>query len=447
MELYNKLTTNLNDLFRTKLAGSVEWRSVPGQMIKVTSSGAGYTWGLNALNELYYCPEPCTGKWTRKQTTQKGKILDITTDVNKVYILVFEIDNHLVYSSAADGSAEWADPVKAPLDSSTIVATSNDVYVDTERGIFKCKSPCTLPAWSPTVTQSIRMEGDWNRFPMTGPTQTTQKGLLVTGKMTGNRNQKIITSDFNANAHAITLTSASSRYAYGVDEYNKAQIYINGDWRTIRGLEKYDVTSVSGEIDTTAIYAVDTDARILRCEAPCESSADVKEISTAGHAPNTDGIKQLSVNPQSYQIWSLTGATGSGTGGYGIFNRLDGVSPDVENEIQPIDRTRDVSIQRIQDEYVRAQGGTEVGDELTKTRIEVNNARPRKLPEADPRLLRRSLDFESNPRKPILLLQIACGIVFAILLVLVLLPSPFSTIVSFIIACIGGAVIISFSTS
>ena len=265
--------------------------------------------------------------------------------------------------------------------------------------------------------------------------------------MKGKLGQKvIITNNFDPNAFQVKLTSASSRYAYGVDSYNKAQMYFNGDWRTIKGLEKYDVASVSGEIDSTAIYAIDTDARLLRCEAPCESVDDVKEIGTRGAAPNPDDIKQVSINPRSLQVWNLSQTSGSGTGGFGIFNRMDGVPSELQNTLNPLDHDRENAIVDIRAEYTRAINATTVGQEMAKTSTDIRNARPRMMPGEDPRILRRSLDFETA-RKPILLLQIACGIVFGILLVLFLLPSPFSTIVAFLVACLGGAVIISFSTS
>lgn len=447
MDLYKQLTSTIDDIFKTQLSGSVDWRAVPGQMVKVSSSGAGYTWGLNAVNQIYYCVEPCSGAWKQKPISDSLKILDITTDIQNAYVLIFDGKKHVVYSTSADGSGQWSTPVQAPEDSTTIVATTNDVYVDSQRGAFKCKSPCSLPAWTPIVTQSLKLQGDWTRFPMVGPMDGKTKGKITTGDMKGKLGQKVIvSSDFNPNAFQVRLTSASSRYAYGVDTDNKAQMYFNGDWRTIKGLEKYDVASVSGEIDSTAIYAIDTDARLLRCEAPCESVDDVKEIGTRGAAPNPDDIKQVSINPHSLQVWNLSQTSGAGTGGFGIFNRLDGVPTNIQNTLNPLDHDRDNAIVDINATYGRALKATEIGREIDKTTKEVKNARPRTLPQEDPRLLRRSLDFETA-RKPILLLQIACGTVFGILLILFLLPSPFSTIVAFLIACIGGAVIISFSTS
>lgn len=433
MDLYTKLTSTINDLFTSQLSGSISWKEVPGQLVRVSSSPAGYTWGLNAANSMYICKEPCTGAWT--STTPPGKILDITTDSSRVYALS-DGGTRVVYTHAVNGSGGWSSPISAPSDSKTLVATSSDIFVDTDRGIFKCRSPCALPSWTPTVSDSIKLDGKLGTFQMTGDTS---------GNLKGNPNKPILSAMYTPRGINVKPTSASARFAYGVDS-NKAQIFRNGEWHPIPGLSAYSVSSVSGEIDDTAIYATTTDGIVLRCAAPCASQADVSKIGTPGMSPDPTQVKQVSVNPQSKKVWMLSSTLHSGSGGAGIYNRTDEVPVDVNTTLLPLDAKRNNVLLDIKAQYDRADAAATVGDQLVKTQQMVHDSRPRTPPEEDPRILRRKLDF-MDVRKSIILLQIACGTVFAVLIVLLILPPPISTILSFIVGCVGAMLVVSFSTS
>jgi len=432
MDLYTKITSTINDVFTTQLASSVTWKEVPGQLARVSSSPGGYTWGLNAQNNIYVCKEPCTGSW--KQTTPPGKILDLTTDASKVYVLVDD-GARSVYTKPIDGSGNWSSPVSAPSDSKTLVATSKDIFMDTDRGIFKCASPCTLPSWAPTVIDGAKLEGKLGTFQMTGDTA---------GNLQGNPNKPLLTAIFSPSVK-VKPTSASARFAYGVDN-GRAKVYRNGVWHPIPGLTDYNVTSVSGEIDDTAIYATTFDGVVLRCAAPCGTRADVSKIGTPGMSPDPDQIKQLSVNPQSNQVWMLSSTLHSGPTGAGIYNRKDEVPIDVNTTILPLDAQRNNVILDIHAQYARADAAARTGEQLIKTQQKIRDSRPRLSPSEDPRIVRRSIDF-MDARKSVLLLQIACATVFVILIFLVVLPQPFSTMLSFVAGCFGAMLVVSFSTS
>lgn len=433
MDLYTKLTSTINDVFTRQLASSVSWQEVPGELSRVSSSPGGYTWGLNAQNNVYVCKEPCTGSW--KQTTPPGRILDLTTDGSKVYVLS-DNGSRSVYTKAVDGSGEWSAPVAAPDDSKTVVATSKDIFMDTDRGVFKCGSPCTLPAWAPAVVDGAKLEGDIGTFQMSGdPTGAN---------LQGNPNQPLLTAIFTPSVKVKT-TSASARFAYGVDA-GVAKVYRNGIWHPIPGLSDYNITSVSGEIDDTAIYATTFDGVVLRCAAPCGTKSDVSKVGTPGMSPDPDQIKQLSVNPQSNQVWMLSGTIHSGIGGAGIYNRKDEVPVDINTTVLPLDAQRNNVILDIGAQYARADAVAATGDQLLKTQQKIHDSRPRLSPSEDPRILRRKIDF-MDIRKSILLLQIACATVFIILILLLVLPHPFSTMLSFIAGCFGAMLVVSFSTS
>lgn len=435
MDVYTKLTSTINDIFATQLAGSVSWQVVPGELIKVSSSPAGYTWGLNATNNIYVCKEPCTGSWTNTNPPS-GKILDITTDQTRVYALV-DGTQRVVYSKSADGSGSWSSPISAPADSKTLVATTKDIYMDTDRGVFKCGSPCSLPSWVPTVIESAHLTGNFGTFQMTGDTS---------GNLQGNPNKPILSTLFVPSATSVKPTSASARFAYGVDANNVGKIYRNGVWHTIPGLSEYSLTSVSGEIDDTAIYATTTNGVVLRCSAPCLSIENVSKVSTPGIAPDPTLPKQVSVNPQSKRVWLLSSALHAGAGGSGIYNHKDEAPVDVNATIIPLDRNRNNVLLDIDSEYKRAEANTRVGAALDKTRQMVQDSRPRMSPEEDPRILRRKIDF-MGAKKSIFLLQIACATVLVVLVLLIVLPHPFSTMLSFIVGCFGAMVVVSFSMS
>lgn len=409
MDLYTKLTSTINDVFSSQL-GSVQWNTVPGQLVKVSSSPAGYTWGLNAGNRTYVCKEPCTGGWSHITPTS-NKILDITTDDAKVYVLADNGSSRVIYTRAVSGTGTWT-TIDAPIDSSTLVATSKDIFMNTDRGVFKCKSPCTLPSWTPTVTDVVKLDG-----------------ALLDGK------SSTMIATYTP-PKSVTPTSASGRYAYGVMD-NRAHIYKNGDWRIIPGLASYLIAHVAGEIDDVAIYATTTNGLVLRCADPCSSSKDVMRISTAGFAPSSDS-KQISANAQSKKVWLLSGNT--------IYNRSDVIPVDVNTTVLPIDERRSNVIADLDSQYRRADAEVKVGDELAKTQRMVEQSKPRMLPEEDPRILRRKIDF-IDVKKSLLLLQIACGTVFLVLLFLLILPTPLSTILSFFVGCLGAMLVVSFSTS
>ena len=125
---------------------------------------------------------------------------------------------------------------------------------------------------------------------------------------------------------------------------------------------------------------------------------------------------------------------------------MDEVPIDVNTTLLPLDQNRKNVLLDIDSQFNRAEATVKAGDALSLTQQKVREARPRLLPEEDPRILRRKIDF-MDAKKPILLLQIACATVFLVFLVILILPHPLSTIISFFIGCFGAMLVISFSTS
>lgn len=355
--------------------------------------------------------------------------MDLTTDSLNVYLLLQE-STLVLRKAPIDGSGSWSDAIQVPAGTRTIAATKDAIFADTDRGPFTCKAPCNAPDWTALNTDFVRMSG--GQMQLTGP---------LGGPLVGDPNKRILSATFKPSGSGIKLTSASSRYAYGVDADGKGYVYRNGDWRPLQGFKDFALASISGELDDTALYGIVQDGRVVRCSAPCQAASDAVVVNTQGNPPDATQLKQLSVNASSRQVWSLGPARG-GDSGAAIFNKTDGDASDLAKQITPIDTQRDSAVYEIENRYKRAQVNKAAGDGLTQTTEYVAGLRPRLMPDEDPRVLRRQLDTMTMGVS-MLMLQIALATVFVVLVVYVLLPSPWSHAIGFVLACVGTAVAFS----
>lgn len=62
---YDTSTDGINTVVTSQLASSLQWTSIPGTLVKSSSSAAGFVWGYNSANLIYVCQLPCTGNWTQ----------------------------------------------------------------------------------------------------------------------------------------------------------------------------------------------------------------------------------------------------------------------------------------------------------------------------------------------------------------------------------------------
>lgn len=90
LQTFSQKTDNVLGYLKNQLGSIGLWTNVPGTLSKISSSSAGYVWGLqNTDNPIWYCKEPCaSGSWTgvRPPPGNVG-ISDIATDSTSVYIL------------------------------------------------------------------------------------------------------------------------------------------------------------------------------------------------------------------------------------------------------------------------------------------------------------------------------------------------------------------------
>ena len=432
MELYNQLTTRLNDLFVTQLAEASQWQNVVGQLDRISASPAGYTWGIQKKHDNLYMTRDSELDWKHSDLKVSPKV-DLTTDSRRVYVLTYENSVAQIWSHPVDTpDGEWT-KIRTPYGTRSLVATSDHLYAETDTGTFSCAGTCETANW--TAPAPVRMS-------LTGTTTSYTAGGPVGSKPVPNFQQKAIGGLFASSSPKIKLTSASARYAYGVTSDLKAMVNINGDWKPIAGFGGRNITSVSGELDTTAIYATTSVGEVLRCKAPCDDPSDVEVLNTQGHAPDPMDTKQITASAASKQVWTISSAmTPLGN----LFTKVDGTGTDILNAARPLEDQRDEVVRDLQDEYRRSQLNISVQDQLEGTADRIHAVRPRMTPDTDPRIARRQID-DSRLTKSLRVVQIALATLFLCLVIYLALPAWLAHGLAFVTVCTGILVAVSFST-
>jgi len=430
MELYGQLTSSLNDLFAEQLTDSVQWRVVPGQLSRISSSPSGYTWGVSATNDIFVRKE--NDQWVKHERPTQGVVLDLTTDAQRVYLL----DQDGVRSKSVSGDGSWSAPVKVPEGTRTLVATSSQLVADTDRGVFMCPAPCSSPAWVSTDSLTTTLTGTKTVHPLTGPNKSPTS-------LTGSDTSNLLSAIFPTRK-SVKVTSASSKYVYGVDGNGKAHVYKNGEWVPIEGLASKTLTSISGEVDESALYAIETTGQVLRCSAPCKSERDIEPIGTNGRSPDTSKLKQFAVDGARHKLWSLS-SVGGDSNGNSVSVRNE-QAPEFSKDIGPLDAQRDLEVEQIQQKYALARSNAMASSDIESATDFLKRLETRVPASEDERILRRTVDMGSSTlQQSLFVLQVACAVVFVVFLIYMALPDPWSHALAFIVACIGTA--ISFSAS
>jgi len=155
-------------------------------------------------------------------------------------------------------------------------------------------------------------------------------------------------SNWSANPeNKVTITSGSSSALYGKDASGaamKSDETLQTGWTPIDGMKGMKINSVIGNVDQSALYAVDNQYKLNRCDGPCKDVSNVVPLETAGYAP-----LNLTAEPDSKQLW-LTSTTSGEQGN--IFSRLD--KPDyssIINIVSPLDKKRDGVVQSVEQDY------------------------------------------------------------------------------------------------
>lgn len=299
---FDKTTDDINNTLTTQLSSVQTWTSVPGGLIKASSSAAGFVWGFNSINLIYICALPCSGDWTGVDMSKQSisTVLDLITDDSNVYILATNTAGKtvLLVNSAAN-TGVW-NTIPVPFTAVNIFSTHSYIWAqDKMNAKQRCPKPCTMSNWSANPENKV------------------------------------------------TITSGSATSLYGKDASGaamKSDETLQSGWTPIDGMKGMKINSLIGDVDQSALYAIDNQYKLNRCDGPCKDVSNVVPLETGGYAP-----LNLTANPDSKQLW-LTTTTSEEKGN--IFSRLD--KPDyssIINLVTPLDRKRDAVVQNVQQDY------------------------------------------------------------------------------------------------
>ena len=299
---FDKTNDDINNTLTTQLSSVQTWTGVPGGLIKASSSAAGFVWGFNSINLIYICALPCSGNWTGVDMSGQSisAVLDLVTDDSNVYILATNTSGKTVLLiNSATNTGVW-NTIPVPFSATNIFSTHSYIWAqDKSNAKQKCPKPCTMANWIANPENKI------------------------------------------------TITSGSSSSLYGKDASGaamKSDETLQSGWTPIAGMAGMKINSLIGHVDQSALYAVDNQYKLNRCEGDCKDVSNVVPVETGGYAP-----LNLTADPESKQLW-LTTTTTEEQGN--IFSRLD--KPDyssIVNIITPLDRQRDTVVQNVEQEY------------------------------------------------------------------------------------------------
>jgi len=299
---FDKTTDDINNTLTTQLSSVQTWTSVSGNLIKASASAAGFVWGFNILSQIYICQLPCSGNWTLVDMSQQSisAVLDIVTDDSSVYILATSTAGKTVLLiNSASNTGVWT-TIPVPFSATNIFSTHSYIWAqDKSNAKQRCPKPCTMQNWSVNPDTSV------------------------------------------------TITSGSSSALYGKDPSGtamKSDETLQSGWTPVAGMAGMKVQSLIGDVDQSALYAVDNQYKLNRCDGPCKDVSNVVPMETGGFTP-----LNLTANQDSKQLW-LTSLLGGDQGN--IFSRLD--KPDyssIINIVSPLDKKRDGVVQDVEKEY------------------------------------------------------------------------------------------------
>lgn len=313
---YESATDGINSIVSNQLSSSLKWANIPGSLIKVSASDAGYAWGYNGANVVYKCALPCTGNW---EPVDLGKynitaIVSLATDATNVYLLILnKSGQRKLLIGNASGRGDWT-MIDMKFDANSIFSTNTYVWTQDEKNNKqRCAKPCTTGNWSEVQ--------DKDQINITSSNGTTLFGRKSLGQ--------------------VVKTDESMQ---------------NG-WTEVGGL-----TGITMRTLTTgpALYGTDNTSNTYRCEGDCISPQEVTPLDTGGYTP-------LNLTGNSKDLWMTT--TKAGDKG-NVFTRPD--KPDytsIMNNLYPLDETRDKIVSNIADEY-NQQTKTAISAQQTSTLVD-----------------------------------------------------------------------------
>jgi hypothetical protein len=295
---YESATDGINTIVSNQLSSSLKWANIPGSLIKVSASDAGYAWGYNGSHVVYKCALPCTGNW---EPVDLGKyniasIINLATDATNVYLLILnKSGQRKLLIGNPSGRGDWT-MIDMKFDANTIFPTNTYVWAQDEKSNKqKCAKPCTTGNWSEVQ--------DKDQIQITSSNGSTLFGTKSLGQ--------VVKTDEN----------------------------MQNGWVDVNGLTGITMHSV---VSGAALYGKDNTSNSYRCEGDCISPQEVTPLDTSGYTP-------LNLTANTKDIWMTS--TKAGDKG-NIFMRPD--KPDytsILNNISKLDENRDKVVSTIEDEY------------------------------------------------------------------------------------------------
>ena len=298
---YDTLTDTLNNYISTQVATESDWTSLAGGLTKVSASSAGNVWGYSG-STIYACQLPCSGNWV-PVSYSGGTVSDLTTDDTNVYVL----SGSTLYIKTANNTSEWVS-ISTPIAAVAIFQTQSYLWIeDGSNAKYRLAKPGTT--------------GNWIGIPDTSN---------------------------------VRLTSASATSLYGVDPLGtamKSDESLQSKWSAVPEFAGKKVERVVGDIDTTALYSIDSSNQVMRCSGGCAP------VSTKGYVPSS-----LTVEPSSRNVWMTTVTPGLDGN---VFTRPD--TPGFANlsqTVTPIDTQRDAIAKNAKQSFDQSTKENTVGKQL-----------------------------------------------------------------------------------
>lgn len=289
---YETSTNAIDSIVSTQLSSVLNWTSVPGSLVKASSSAAGFVWGYNGGGTVYSCQLPCTGNWSEVDFSEYevSHVLDLTTDQTNLYLLYTNAAGSisLLVTPATNQGTRTVIPV--PFSATTIFSTHTYIWAqDPSNNKQRCAKPCSMPNWQVSTDTTVAI---------TSSDDTTLYGKNASGQ------------------------------AMQTDET------LQSPWQPI------------GDVNGT-IYGRGSDGTLYGID----SSQNAFQYNGTTSTLYTGGLPPATLSVDSGSMWMTTSTPGT-LGN--IFTRLQ--KPDytsIMNTVSPIDRTRDKIADTVESKFQR----------------------------------------------------------------------------------------------
>lgn len=329
---YESITKQLGSFLGEKLPDSSNWNNIPGQLVKIAVSPSGFTWGINAQNDIFMCKHPCNRNWVRytpnysvSRTTHMGSIAmddgnqrltslfgtgytDIACDDRTVYLLGFWTRAQtptIMYRPINGSGGRWT--------WSGLTLTSRDR-----------PSGYVNKAFDSIFTTPDSLYGV--------ATHGSSKILFKIPNVFVEKITNMTVADRKLNSNGFVVSDDNKFFKQSIVDGKKtvvSQERNGNNVKELRAFRNMNITDLAIDKQTKTIYAID-DAGLSSCNSnDCSTLARI----------STSGFKPRDIDVHGGSIWMVS----ENHGPFGnIFQRLD-TPPNIAEifaGVNPIDTER-----------------------------------------------------------------------------------------------------------